>query len=213
MTTITATDLVLRESISCKAKQVYTYLAHRSNKENTCFPGLKRIAKECGMSISSVQRALNILVTEGLLKKLARHRHDGSQTTNLYVLIEQVEERFEAQKKAAEAKIEKLEAAQKTATEKQLKIDGLKYESKSEKDIKADQTMERQVDCTDTPIFNQDQLLHREKECPPVGKTNTALKKANVELLKLKIKSLNIKLKTIKTIKQYLKNRNGNGYF
>lgn len=122
MTAITATELVLRESISCKAKQVYTYLAHRSNRENTCFPGLKRIAKECGMSLSSVQRALNELVSEGLLKKLARYRYDGSQTTNLYVLIEEIEEKAMAKEEAIKAKIAEKEKAEERDKEKQIKI-------------------------------------------------------------------------------------------
>lgn len=91
MTAITASNQIfklqqIQQSLTIKAKTVYLYLAHRANKLNTCFPGLKLIAKECGISLSSAQRAMKELLNIGLLKKEARYRENRSQTSNLYIL-------------------------------------------------------------------------------------------------------------------------------
>lgn len=88
MTAITASNHMFQFNfeLTIKARTVYVYLAHRSNRQNTCFPGLRRIAQECGISISSVQRAIRELLEFGLVKKEVRHRENRSQTSNLYIL-------------------------------------------------------------------------------------------------------------------------------
>ena len=208
MTAITATELVLRESISCKAKQIYTYLAHRSNRENTCFPGLKRIAKECGMSLSSVQRALNELVSEGLLKKLARYRYDGSQTTNLYVLIEEIEEKAMAKEEAIKAKIAEKEKAEERDNEKQIKICEILNKSI---DFSAENQESNARHKADHKMLGKDSgnLLLGNKA---VGNSlicknmiGNFIKKSEFTMLNLQLKAINFQLKGLKIMKKSLR--------
>jgi DNA-binding MarR family transcriptional regulator len=101
------------DELSAKAKSVYMALANRANyKTLKCFPGLKKIAKDCSLSISTVQRALRELLVHGLIRKIAAYRDDGSQTSNIYELITDTIE----QTKAAVINCSKLlEAKAKTA--------------------------------------------------------------------------------------------------
>lgn len=70
-----------------RATLVAFYLINRANKELTCFPGIKTIAKDCNMSTRTVQRALNDLVDAGYVKKESRYRDNGGQSSNLFTLI------------------------------------------------------------------------------------------------------------------------------
>lgn len=84
----TASDIVFKSDLSTRARIVFMYLSYRSNKENTCFPSIKTIARECGMAVSTVKRALNDLDISGYIEKNPRFRDDNGQTSNLYILIE-----------------------------------------------------------------------------------------------------------------------------
>lgn len=84
----TASDIVFKSDLSTRARIVFMYLSYRSNKENTCFPSIKTIARECGMAVSTVKRALNDLDLSGYIEKNSRFRDDNGQTSNLYILIE-----------------------------------------------------------------------------------------------------------------------------
>ena len=66
------------------------YLSYRSNKENTCFPAIKTISRECGMGVSTVKRALMDLCDDGYIRKDSRYRADNGQTSNLYTLVSEV---------------------------------------------------------------------------------------------------------------------------
>lgn len=76
------TDLEL----SHRAKAVYMYLYDRADAEGKCWPGIKTIGADLGLSRSTVKRALNDLVDKGYLLKEERHRPNGSYTSNLYTL-------------------------------------------------------------------------------------------------------------------------------
>jgi DNA-binding MarR family transcriptional regulator len=90
-----AAKMMIKESISGKSKAVYQYLAYRSDKGHKCWPSLKMIAKECGYSVSTVQRALRELLDSGYIRK--EHRYQGGmQTSNLYELIIEAAERIKA---------------------------------------------------------------------------------------------------------------------
>ncbi|QIB69766.1 hypothetical protein Ami103574_10740 [Aminipila butyrica] len=93
MNTITAQRLIYKESLSLKAQSVFLYLADRSNKENICWPGLKRIAEDCRISVSTVQRAIKELLSIGLLMKKANFRANGSQTSNVYIVTDDAGEK------------------------------------------------------------------------------------------------------------------------
>lgn len=51
------------------------------------FPSMSTLSAQCGMSESSVRRAINELVDLGLLVKRTRFRENGSQTSNAYSLV------------------------------------------------------------------------------------------------------------------------------
>ena len=69
-----------------RCKAVYIYLRDRSDPSGSCWPGIKTIAADLGLSRSTVKRALNELVQVGYLTKSARYRSNGSHTSNLYRL-------------------------------------------------------------------------------------------------------------------------------
>jgi predicted transcriptional regulator len=83
----TASEIVFKSTLSTRARVVFMYLSYRSNKENTCFPAIKTISRECGMGVSTVKRALSDLCDEGYIKKDSRYRDDNGQTSNLYTLM------------------------------------------------------------------------------------------------------------------------------
>ncbi len=70
--------------LSHRAKVVYIYLKDHSNKEGTCWPGIKTIAAGVSLSRSTVKRALGDLVQAGLVEKTRRWRENGSLSSNLY---------------------------------------------------------------------------------------------------------------------------------
>lgn len=76
-----------RTELSHKATVVYIYLKDHADKNGTCWPGIKTIAKDLKMSKSTVLRAMNELCDAGLVKKEHRWRENGSMTSNLYTLL------------------------------------------------------------------------------------------------------------------------------
>ncbi len=72
--------------LSHRAKVVYIYLKDHSNKEGTCWPGIKTIAAGVSLSRSTVKRALDDLVKAGLVEKSSRRRENGGVTSNLYLV-------------------------------------------------------------------------------------------------------------------------------
>lgn len=74
------------EHLSHRAKTVYIYLRDRADASGVCWPGIKTIAGELGLSTRTVQRALDDLEAAGLIVKKQRRRSNGSLTSNLYRL-------------------------------------------------------------------------------------------------------------------------------
>lgn len=74
------------EQLTHRAKSVYVYLRDRSDASGVCWPGIKTIAGELGLSTRTVQRALDDLEDAGLIVKKQRRRKNGSLTSNLYRL-------------------------------------------------------------------------------------------------------------------------------
>ncbi|QAA32756.1 helix-turn-helix domain-containing protein [Clostridium manihotivorum] len=79
-------DQVYKSNLPSRAKQIMFYLINRSNAEGTCFPSVKTIASDCGISARTVQRTMTIILQEGFIKKDSRFREKGGQTSNLYTL-------------------------------------------------------------------------------------------------------------------------------
>lgn len=52
-----------------RCKTVYIYLRDRANASGSCWPGIKTIASDLGLSRSTVKRAINELERKGFLLK------------------------------------------------------------------------------------------------------------------------------------------------
>lgn len=79
---------IYASNLKSRAILVMNYLIFRANKEGTCFPSIKTIAKECHISVNTVKRALDDLIKAGYVQKGARFikEKNGAQTSNLYTL-------------------------------------------------------------------------------------------------------------------------------
>lgn len=55
-----------------------------SASKGECWPGIKSIANDLGLSRSTVKRAVKDLEKHGYLEKEPRYRDNGSFTSNLY---------------------------------------------------------------------------------------------------------------------------------
>ena len=62
------------------------YLRSMSASRGECWPGIKSIANDLGLSRSTVKRAVKDLEKHGYLEKEPRYRDNGSLTSNLYRL-------------------------------------------------------------------------------------------------------------------------------
>ncbi len=76
-----------------RATLVVFYLINRADKDGTCFPGVKTIARECNISTRTVQRALNDLEETGFLVRESRFHVQGGQRSSLYHLVAIEEEK------------------------------------------------------------------------------------------------------------------------
>ena len=65
---------IYNSNLSHRAKSVYMYLKDRADSEGRCWPAIRTIALELGLSRSTVKRALDDLCRAGLLQKDPRWR-------------------------------------------------------------------------------------------------------------------------------------------
>lgn len=73
--------------VYCSA--VYLSLCrHVDNETQECFPGMKLMAEENGISSKSVERAIKILEAWGLVKVTRSKKEDGTQAPNDYLLLD-----------------------------------------------------------------------------------------------------------------------------
>lgn len=66
-------------------------LRHMDNESGSCFPSRKLIAKECLIDKKTVDSAIESLSALGLVKKVCRHRENGTRTSNLYYVTNLLE--------------------------------------------------------------------------------------------------------------------------
>lgn len=69
-----------------RAKTVYIYLHDRSDPDGKCWPAIRTIGRELGISRSTVKRALHDLDRAGFLRREARFRDNGSKSSNMFYL-------------------------------------------------------------------------------------------------------------------------------
>lgn len=72
--------------LSSKAILVYCCLMRHAGEKLKCFPSRKTIANECGIGVTTVDRALCELVSAGLVQKENRKNVIGGKTSNMYYL-------------------------------------------------------------------------------------------------------------------------------
>ena len=70
-----------------RARAVYMYLKDRADKYVTCWPSIRTISRELGLSRATVCRALDDLCKAGLISREQRWRENGGKTSNLYKLL------------------------------------------------------------------------------------------------------------------------------
>ena len=75
---------IYQEDLSARAKLVYMYLKDRANKEGQCWPAIRTIGTDLGLSRSTVKRALKELEQGKLLTRQGRKRENHGDTSNLY---------------------------------------------------------------------------------------------------------------------------------
>ena len=78
---------IYKADLPHRAVAVYLYLSDRANKEGTCFPAIKTIAKDLSISISTVKRAVSDLEQNGFIRKKQRWRENGGKSSLLYELL------------------------------------------------------------------------------------------------------------------------------
>lgn len=80
-------DSIYASDLPHRARAVYMYLKDRTNKDGTCWPSIRTIAREQNLSRATVYRALDDLCRAGLLEKSERWRENGGRTSNLYKIL------------------------------------------------------------------------------------------------------------------------------
>lgn len=80
-------NIYAEDRLPHRCKTVYIYLKDRSAASGSCWPGVKTIARDLGLSRSTVRRALKELERSGWVQRQARYRHNGSRSSNLYTIL------------------------------------------------------------------------------------------------------------------------------
>lgn len=131
-------DKVYKSSLPSRAKQVMFYLINRANCQGTCFPSIKTIASDCGVSVRTIQRTMIILLEEGFVKKDSRFREKGGQTSNLYTLNCPSQNNEDQCKKGFKEEVVKIEEKQKLGDCEEIEtVSFLDYKTSDESMIKA----------------------------------------------------------------------------
>ncbi|MFT8314989.1 MAG: helix-turn-helix domain-containing protein [Clostridium sp.] len=98
-------DKVYKSNLPSRAKQIMFYLINRANAEGTCFPSVRTIARDCGVSERTVQRTMKVLLEAGFVIKDNRYRDNGGQSSNLYKLQIEPENKVDNQSDTNEDKV------------------------------------------------------------------------------------------------------------
>ena len=80
-------EKIYQSDLNHRGKAVYMYVRDHADSEGKCWPGIRTISAELGLSRSTVKRALDDLCKAGLISKEYRWRENGSLTSNLYKLL------------------------------------------------------------------------------------------------------------------------------
>ncbi|OOP72842.1 helix-turn-helix domain-containing protein [Clostridium beijerinckii] len=134
-------DKVYKSNLPSRAKQIMFYLINRANAEGTCFPSVKTIASDCGVSERTIQRNMNILVEQGFIIKEERYRDNGGQSSNLYRLQMEPENNNNNikpnanEKKFDEKKLKDIEVKEETSNIENIEVVNFEDYEKEKKNI------------------------------------------------------------------------------
>ena len=67
---------------------VYNALCRYADREGTCYPSIKTIATKIGVGRCTVIKAIQKLVSLGLVEIETRYSSNGDKDSNLYILLE-----------------------------------------------------------------------------------------------------------------------------
>ena len=79
---------IYHSDLSHRARSGYLYLKARADSEGRCWPGIRTISAELGLTRSTVKRALEDLYHAGLVTSEPRWRENGILSSNLYRLAQ-----------------------------------------------------------------------------------------------------------------------------
>ena len=81
------TSALAMTGISSNEKYLLIVLANYADAEFRCWPSIKRLCDDTGMSERTVQRCFKALVEAGIIRRSERKRQDGSRTSDLLTLV------------------------------------------------------------------------------------------------------------------------------
>lgn len=79
-------EFLYKSDLPHRAIAVYMYLYDRADQEGKCFPSIPTIARHTSLSQNTVRRAIRDLCKAGFLTVVERHRANGADSSNLYLL-------------------------------------------------------------------------------------------------------------------------------
>src|SRR5574343_1551009 len=84
---IDATRWSWQQPVKANQKIVLLSLADRAGDNHDCYPSIKRLAQDCGMSRSALFANLEELEKLGLIKRINRSSEKSGTISNIYQLI------------------------------------------------------------------------------------------------------------------------------
>jgi hypothetical protein len=82
--------LLYSAEVTGPAKLTYAILASHADRYGACWPSHPTIARESGLSVSTVQRSITELVNLGAVVKGQRSRSSGARSSNRYTIAVQL---------------------------------------------------------------------------------------------------------------------------
>lgn len=79
--------MAIDTKLSVALKLLLIIICEAANKDGYCWPGLRLISEKSGLCERSVQRGIAALESAGFVKRVPRHRSDGSSTSNGYYVF------------------------------------------------------------------------------------------------------------------------------
>ena len=80
-------DSIYAADLPHRAVALYMYLKDRANADGSCWYAIDTIARQMGLSRSTVKRAIRDLTAHGWLELSPRYRENGSSTSNLITIL------------------------------------------------------------------------------------------------------------------------------